>query len=151
MLDREEQEVHSSGNRGCAEQYCSATGVVRLATRYLNSHAVSSPLRQVSPLTCKAVFDAAGAGDQAATEILAQFYSLLGEFLADLCDVLDPELVLLGGGVSKAGDTLLEGIRPHFQRHVFHAIRDVRFAIAALGNDAGAYGAFRLALQSCGV
>lgn len=151
VLNRDEQEVHTSGNRGCAEQYCSATGVVRLATRYLSSHDTPSVLRQAESLTCKDVFDAGKAGDPAALAILEQFYALLGEFLATLCNVLDPEVVVLGGGVSKAGKALLEGSRPYFLKHVFHAIRDVRFEIASLGNDAGAYGAFKLALQAFGL
>lgn len=148
VINRDEPELHTSGSRGCAEQYCSATGIVRLADRYLNSTAASSVLRQCDPLTCKAIFDAGNDGDPAALAVLEQFYSLLGEFLANLCDVLDPEAVVLGGGVSKAGQALLDGIRPHFLKHVFHAIRDVRFEIASLGNDAGAYGAFKLALNN---
>lgn len=150
VINRDEPVLHTSGSRGCAEQYCSATGIVRLAARYLNSTAAPSVLRRCAPLTCKAIFDAGHAGDPAALAILEQFYSLLGEFLANLCDVLDPDAVILGGGVSKAGQVLLDGIRPHFLKHVFHAIRDVRFEIATLGNDAGAYGAFKLALQSFG-
>ena len=150
IINRDEPEPHTSGSRGCAEQYCSATGIVRLAARHLNSTTSPSVLRQCAPLTCKAIFDAGHEGDPAALAILEQFYSLLGEFLANLCDVLDPDAVILGGGVSKAGQVLLDGIRPHFLKHVFHPIRDVRFDIASLGNDAGAYGAFKLALQSFG-
>ena len=148
ILNRNEQELHTSGVRGCAEQYCSATGIVRLANRYLENNDTPSVLRNIHPLTCKAVFDAGNKGDPAAQAILEAFYELLGEFLANVCNVLDPELVLLGGGVSKAGSTLLEGVRPYFRQKVFHAIKDVDFSIAALGNDAGVYGAFKLALQS---
>ena len=148
-LNRKETELHASGLRGCAEQYCSATGVVLLAERYLAANDAPSRLRQAEPLTCKAVFDAAGEKDPAALAVLEQFYALLGEFLANVCDVLDPEVVVLGGGVSKAGTQLIEGLRPHFQKRVFHAIGDMPFAIATLGNDAGAYGAFKLLLDSC--
>ena len=63
---------------------------------------------------------------------------------------MDPEVVVLGGGVSKAGNMLLEGIKPYFQKYVFHAASAVRFALASLGNDAGAYGAFKLALDAFG-
>ncbi len=149
IINREEREVHTSGNRGCVEQYCSATGVVRLATRYLSSSRdVSSVLRKKETLTCKDVFDAAAAGDPAAKAILAQFYALLGEFLANICTALDPEAVIIGGGVSKAGNVILEGMHPHFLKNVFHASKNVTFKIAALGNDAGAYGAFYLALKA---
>ena len=63
---------------------------------------------------------------------------------------VDPEVVVLGGGVSKAGNMLLEGIQPYFHKYVFHAASSVRFALASLGNDAGAYGAFKLALDAFG-
>jgi glucokinase len=56
--------------------------------------------------------------------------------------------VVLGGGVSKAGLMLLEGTKPYFQKYVFHAASNVRFELASLGNDAGAYGAFKLALDA---
>ena len=71
----------------------------------------------------------------------------MGEFLANVCNVVNPDTVVLGGGVSKAGDVLLEGVKRHFDKYVFHAASKVRFALAALGNDAGAYGAFKLALD----
>ena len=57
-------------------------------------------------------------------------------------------LIVLGGGVSQAGHCLLEGAKKHFDKWVFHAARDVRFALASLGNDAGAYGAFKLLLDA---
>ena len=148
ILNREETQVHTSGNRGCVEQYCSATGVVRLAKRYLASSDTPSVLRQQDTITCKAVFDAAAAGDGAAQAVLEQFYALLGEFLANICTAFDPEAVILGGGVSKAGCVMIDGFYPHFLKHVFHASKDVSFKLAALGNDAGAYGAFYLALQA---
>lgn len=147
ILCREEKEAHTSGSQGCVEQYCSATGAVRLANRYLSSCDTPSVLRETENLTCKDVFDAAAAGDFAAQEILEQFYALLGEFLANLCTAFDPEALIIGGGVSKAGKVILEGIRPHFLKNVFHASRGVQFKLAALGNDAGTYGAFRLVLH----
>lgn len=146
IINREEREMHTSGTRGCVEQYCSATGVVRLANRHLAACDTPSVLRTCATLSCKDVFDASTAGDPVAQDVLEQFYALLGEFLANICTVLDPEAVIIGGGVSKAGNILIEGMHPHFLKHVFHASKDVQFKIAALGNDAGAYGAFRLAL-----
>lgn len=144
VINREERQVCACGNRGCVEQYCSATGIVRMARAFLENSDTPSLLRDVENLTCKAVFDTAAAGDGPAKEILEQVYAYLGEFLANICNVIDPEAVVLGGGVSKAGLPLLEGVQRHFQKHVFHAVAPVRFALAALGNDAGAYGAFKL-------
>lgn len=148
VLCREETEKCGCGKCGCVEQYCSATGVVRLAKRYLESHDCPSVLRQSSALTCKDVFDAGNGGDPAAAAILQQYYSLLGEFLASVCGVLNPQAVILGGGVSKAGNVLLEGVMPHFRRWAFHGATDTCLILATLGNDAGAYGAFRLAQQA---
>lgn len=150
ILNRDEPEVHTSGTRGCVEQYCSATGVVRLANAYLNDTQAASVLRNLEAITCKDVFDAAAGGDEAANGILQQYYAYFGEFIANLCTTLDPEAVIIGGGVSKAGDVLISGMHPHFLQKVFHPSQGVEFKIAALGNDAGAYGAFRLVLQNFG-
>jgi glucokinase len=147
VINRDETEMCNCGKRGCVEQYCSATGVVRLAKRYLSACDTPSSLRERESLTCKDVFDAGKAGDAAALEILDQVYRYLGEFLANVACVVNPEVIILGGGVSKAGTTLLEGAKKYFDVCVFHAARDVRFELASLGNDAGAYGAFKLLLN----
>ena len=146
VLNREETEVCGCGKRGCVEQYCSATGIVRIARQFLAKTDKPSSLRAVEALTAKDVFDAGKAGDALALEILEQVYAYMGEFLANICNVTDPEAVVLGGGVSKAGQVLLDGVQRHFGNYVFHAVTGVRFALATLGNDAGAYGAFKLIL-----
>ena len=136
------------GNYGCVEQYCSATGIVRLAKRYLAETQTETTLRGVENLTCKDIFDAAKAGDAGANAILDQVYRYMGLFLANVCYTVNPEAVVIGGGVSKAGDMLVKGIEPYFHKHVFHAASGAKFAMASLGNDAGAYGAFKLALDA---
>ena len=150
VLNREETEQCGCGKRGCVEQYCSATGIVRLANRRLAKNEDASALRSLTAITCKDIFDAGKAGDKVALEILDQYYAYLGEFLADLCCVVDPDVVVLGGGVSKAGQVLLDGVIPYFHKNVFHAASGCSFALASLGNDAGAYGAFKLALDAFG-
>lgn len=150
VLNRNETVACSCGKRGCVEQYCSATGIVRLAKQHLSQTQAPSRLRVFDPLTCKDVFDAAAASDAVAQEILEQVYAYMGEFLANICNVVDPEAVVLGGGVSKAGKPLLDGVQRHFKNYVFHAVHPVRFALATLGNDAGAYGAFKLILDTKG-
>ena len=139
VLNRHETAVCGCGKRGCVEQYCSATGIVRLAA-----------LHGMENVTCKDIFDAGKAGDKVALEVLEEYYEYLGEFLGTLCSVINPEVVVLGGGVSKAGDVLLKGTEPYFHKYVFHAASNVKFALASLGNDAGAYGAFKLALDAFG-
>ena len=137
VLNRNETAVCGCGKRGCVEQYCSATGIVRLAG-----------LHGMKDVSCKDIFDAGKAGDPVALAVLDEYYEYLGEFLGTLCSVIDPEIVVLGGGVSKAGDVLLTGVEPVFHKYVFHAASNVKFALASLGNDAGAYGAFKLALDA---
>ena len=148
VLNRNETVPCNCGKYGCVEQYCSATGIVRMAKQYLQNNDVPSDLNGISPLTCKDIFDAAKAGDQAANKILDQVYAYLGEFLGNVCSVVNPEMVVIGGGVSKAGQVLIDGVVPYFHKYVFHAASDVQFALASLGNDAGAYGAFKLALDA---
>ena len=150
VLNRDETIPCNCGKRGCVEQYCSATGIVRLAKEAMEGVSELSRLHRANPLTCKDIFDAGKAGDALALQVLNQYYAYLGEFLANICCVVDPDAVVLGGGVSKAGQMLLDGTRPYFDKYVFHAASGARFALASLGNDAGAYGAFKLALDSFG-
>ena len=148
VLNRNETAVCGCGKRGCVEQYCSATGIVRLAKLALEASQEESALRRANPLTCKDIFDAGKQGDQLALQVLDQYYAYMGEFLANVCCVVNPEVVVIGGGVSKAGNVLLDGLKPYFGKYVFHAASNVQFALASLGNDAGAYGAFKLALDA---
>ena len=150
VLNRDETETCGCGKKGCVEQYCSANGIVRLGRKALESYEGTSKLSRFDPLTCKDIFDCGKAGDELALQVLDQYYAYLGEFLGNICNVVDPDAVVLGGGVSKAGQVLLDGPRPYFDKAVFHAARGARFELASLGNDAGAYGAFKLALDAFG-
>jgi len=150
VLNRDETVQCNCGKYGCVEQYCSATGIVRLAKLYLEGCDQESTLRGVEDLTCKDIFDAGKAGDEAALAILDQVYAYMGEFLGNVCSTVNPEVVVIGGGVSKAGDVLIQGVEPYFKKSVFHAASGAKFTLASLGNDAGAYGAFKLALDAFG-
>ena len=150
VLNPEETETCGCGKKGCVEQYCSATGIVRVAKMFLAQKDAPSALRGKEKLTCKDVFDAAGAGDLLAEEILEQVFFYMGRFIADICAVGNPQAVGLGGGVSKAGEVLTRGIRKHFDTFAFHGVKGGQFRLATLGNDAGAYGAFKLILQETG-
>ena len=149
-VNPEETTPCNCGNYGCVEQYCSATGIVRLAKMYLTEKAITTGLGALKNLTCKDIFDAAKESDEAALAILDRVYRYMGLFLANVCSTVNPEVVVIGGGVSKAGDILVTGVEPYFPKHVFHAAGNVKFTIASLGNDAGAYGAFKLALDAFG-
>ena len=139
-LEQEETECCSCGRRGCAEQYCSATGIVRLMKKALKNG--TSCLSGKTELTCKDVFDAANAGDSLANGVLQRVYGYLGQLLAVLSCVADPEIFILGGGVSNAGQPLLEGVQAAYAGRCFRPTEKTKIALAALGNDAGIYGAF---------
>lgn len=144
----EDTEVEECGchNRGCLEQYASATGVVRLAKRRLEKDDASSLLRG-EKLSAKRVFDAVKSKDPVAMEVGEQFGYYLGKGLASVACVVDPEIFVIGGGVSRAGEVLFEYIRPCYERYAFHACREAKLALATLGNDAGIYGAAKLMLD----
>ena len=150
VLNPQETIVCNCGKRGCVEQYCSATGIVRLAKIRLDRDNAPSSLRSLENITCRDIFDAGKAGDQVALDILEQYFDYMGQFLGNICSVVDPEVVVIGGGVSKAGDILLKGIEPYFKKYVFHAASTVQFNLASLGNAAGSYGAFKLAVDAFG-
>ena len=147
VLNRNETAVCGCGKSGCVEQYCSATGIARLARLALAENDAPSALRELEKIVAKDVFDAAKAGDKLAQEVLEQVYAYMGEFIANICCVVNPEIVVFGGGVSKAGQVLLDGVKKHFAKWGYHACQDTQFALATLGNDAGAYGAFKLVAE----
>lgn len=135
-IDPTATEPCSCGNFGCLEQYCSASGITRLADR-----------AGLGPLTAKEVFDRVAAGDGNAAAVADRACDLLGRGLAMACCTLDPEVILLGGGVSKAGEPLRNRVEAAFRKYAFHACRDTQIRLATLGNDAGICGAARLAME----
>lgn len=144
-LEDAETESCNCGNKGCLEQYASATGIARLAKRYLETHDTPTVLRGEN-ISAKTVFDAVKSGDAAAKEIAGQFGDYLGKGLAMVSSVVNPEIFVIGGGVSKAGEILLSYIEPYFRKYAFGKCRETKFALAKLGNDAGIFGAAALVL-----
>ena len=134
------------GNYGCLEEYASATGVVRLAGRTLAASDMDSVLR-AGEVSAKTVFDAVKAGDALAISVAEQFGEYLGKGLAAIAGVVNPEIFVIGGGVSKAGEVLFQYIQPAYQKYVFHGSKDAKFALATLGNDAGIFGAAKVVLE----
>lgn len=145
-VEDDESEACGCGNYGCLEEYASATGITRLANRKLQASDKDSVLRN-GEVSAKTVFDAVKAGDELAIEIAQQFGEYLGKGLAVIAGVVNPEIFVIGGGVSKAGEVLFEYIRPSFDKTVFHGCKDTQFALATLGNDAGIYGAAKMVLD----
>ncbi len=146
-IDDNETEKCGCGNTGCLEQYASATGIARLATRRLAKDDTPSSIRGASHMNAKVVFDAVKEGDALAIEVAEEFGNILGKGLSIVADVINPELFVIGGGVSKAGPVVLDYIKKNYVRYVFHASRDAKFALATLGNDAGIYGSAKLVLD----
>ena len=148
FVDEAEEEKCGCGKCGCLEQYASATGIVRLAKRALAADGRDSALRSVENLSAKAVADAAKAGDALALEVLEKMGKILGTALANAACIVDPEVFVIGGGVSKAGTIITEVIRKYYIERAFQSCRNADFALAQLGNDAGVYGCVYLLLNS---
>ncbi len=150
-IDDNETEKCGCGNTGCLEQYASATGIARLATRRLAKDDKPSSIRSAAHMNAKVVFDAVKEGDALAIEVAEEFGEILGKGLSIVADVTNPELFVIGGGVSKAGPVVLDYIQKNYVKYVFHASRDTKFALATLGNDAGIFGSAKLVLDGVNV
>ncbi|MCI6243707.1 MAG: ROK family glucokinase [Lachnospiraceae bacterium] len=145
-VNNDEIEPCNCGQYGCLEQYASATGIVRMAKRKLAKTGDETSLRNFAELTAKDIFDEAKNGDSVALGLVDELGEILGSALSNIACVTNPEVIVIGGGVSKAGQILLDTIRKHFKETSFHACRDTRFELASLGNDAGIYGSMQLVI-----
>jgi len=145
-IEDEETECCGCGNQGCLEQYSSATGLTRLAKNKLKVNSQETVLRS-GELTAKAIFDAVKEGDAVAVEIVEQFAKYLGKALAIIASVVNPEIFVIGGGVSKAGNILIDYVKKYYEIYAFHGSKNAVFALAVLGNDAGIYGAAKLVIE----
>ena len=121
------------GKQGCLEVTASATGIIRAARQY-------SPFKEMDKVNAKDVYDAAAAGDENAQAVVKEAATALGYAAAAVSCVVNPEVILLGGGVSAAGSALLDPVEASFKANVLDACGNVRFALAQLGNNAGIYG-----------
>jgi len=146
-VNPEETATCGCGKHGCLEQYASATGIVRLAKLKLEETTEDTVLRNANPLTAKDVFDGAKAGDAVADAVVEQMASILGNALANVACVVNPEIFVIGGGVSKAGTIITERVQKYFEESAFHACLHGEFALATLGNDAGMYGCVQMILE----
>jgi glucokinase len=134
------------GKSGCLETIASATGIVRLAVEELKKGdqqgALSTIFRQEGQVTAKDIFDAAREGDDIAKKVINDVSFHLGLALANIANILNPEKIVLGGGVSKAGSVLLDPVKERFLQYAFPRVaKSTEIALATLGNDAGVIGA----------
>ena len=146
-VEPDESETCGCGGHGCLEQYASATGIARVARRAVAA-GCGGALAELTDITAKDVFDLAKAGDEAALACAKKSMDYLGRGLAGICYVTDPEIVIIGGGVSMAGEFLLELLVPSFKRYAKLSERHPRFVLAGLGGSAGMYGAAKAALDA---
>lgn len=145
--DREEVPC-ACGSIGCLEQYASAPGIVKIAQKVLENSEKPSSLRAVQTISAKEIFDAVKLGDEAAIEIAEIFGEYLGKGLSIIASIVNPDLFVIGGGVSYAGEILFDFIRPTLTKYTNACNAGIKLQLAQLGNDAGIYGAAGLWLAS---
>ena len=117
--------------------------MVRLAKEYLPNY--DSSLKNVSEITAKDVFDAAKEGDELALKVVREVGDYIGKAAATVAAVIDPDIFIIGGGVSRAGKILTDVIEERYRHYAFHISRNTPFVLASLGNDGGMLGAALLA------
>jgi len=139
-VDPEENAPCTCGKRGCLEQYASANGIVFLAKRMLTQSQLPSPLRDISSFSAKDICDLARDEDELSKLIVDRCGRYLGLAMSYIACTLDPQVFLIGGGMSKAGAVLLQAIERHYRKFAFHPSTHTPIALAMLGNDAGIYG-----------
>lgn len=147
IVDPSEPEMCSCGHYGCLNQIASATGIVTRAKRFLAASDAPSALRAAEKLTCKDVFDAAKAGDALAVQAVENCLSFLGKSISDASYTVDPDAFILGGGVAKAGQYLADVTYRYYSDMANLGDGRAQIVLARLGNDAGIYGAAKLAMD----
>lgn len=139
------------GRNGCLETIASATGMVHQATRAIEQHPNSTLklfYEQNEKVTTKDIFDLAHKGDTVCKDIIAYTADVLGLVIANLAMQINPSKILIGGGVSKAGDQFINMIENSFRNYCLKRVSDVcNLTVAQLGNDAGIIGAAFLVKQ----
>ncbi len=146
-VNEDETDVCGCGKKGCLEQYTSANGITRVTKRRLAADNTPTKLRDLPEVNSKEIFDLAKEGDAVALEQVEELGYTLGKALAGACCIADPEIVVIGGGVSKAGQILIDVVQKNFKKYCFHACAETEFALASLGNDAGMYGCVQMILE----
>ncbi|MBD8926727.1 MAG: ROK family glucokinase [[Eubacterium] rectale] len=146
MID-DESECCGCGKKGCLEQYASANGLVNVAEKYIAAHrTVETELDLNAGFTAKDVCDAAKAGDIAGLAAVEESMRLLGKAMASVSCVIDPQVFVVGGGLSKAGNIIIDTASKYYKEYAFHASRETEIKLATLGNAAGMYGGVKMVI-----
>jgi glucokinase len=143
------------GKTGCLETVASATGIVRLALEALESTDQKSLLKPIltskGSISSRDIFDSAEKGDELAKAVIEKVSRYLGLALSNIANAMNPEKIVIGGGVSKAGEQLLEPVNKYFRKFAFPRVaKSTEISIATLGNDAGIIGAAWLVKNQLG-
>lgn len=146
VVNPTETDTCGCGGHGHLEQYASATGIVRMAEKMLVSTARETTLRDLPSVSAKDIFDAAKAGDAVAMDLVDTMCAYLAQALSGVAATCDPEVYVIGGGVSKAGTIITDTVKKHFDSNNMNVLVGREFKLAELGNDAGIYGAAYLTL-----
>lgn len=147
IVNGSEEDVCGCGGHGHLEQYASATGIVRMAKKRLAQENVQTKLREFENLSAKNIFDCAKEGDTLACELVDTLGSYLALALSHVAATVDPQVFVIGGGVSRAGEILLDAVSRHYNENILFALQNKEFRLAELGNDAGIYGSAKLAVE----
>ena len=139
----------SCGNHGCLERYCSATALIRMAREAIDAHPDTKMMemvsKDVSQIEARTVIDAARSGDPLASQVYGRYIDYLSQAIASVVNFLDPEVIVLGGGVSKAGDFLLDPLHREYPKYVIYNDQPMpEIKLAVLGSEAGIIGAAML-------
>jgi len=142
-------EMCTCGNEGCFERYASATAIIREAKKAVAEHPESTIMEKcggdVEKINAKIVIDAAKEGDETAVKVFNGYARALAHGIVSIINMIDPEVIVLGGGVSAAGEFLLEAVRRELAPIIFFKTMPyARIELAQLGNDAGIIGAAML-------
>lgn len=134
------------GKYGCLEQYASANGVVRMGKVMLFQSYKPSKLREMETFTAKDICDLARDGEEMALDIIDRFGEYMGRAMSYVSCTVDPDICIIGGGMSRAGSIITDAILKYYRRYAFHVSTGTSIVIAKLGNDAGIYGCAKMIL-----
>ena len=146
-INDEETEPCGCGNFGCLEQYASANGIAKITKKYLSENDEETILKNGNNITSLEIFNAAKGNDKVALKMVDEVAKMLGKSLASIACVVNPQVFVIGGGMSKAGTILTDTIQMHYKKYAFHASRDTEFKLAQLENTAGMYGGVRMIIE----
>ncbi len=145
-VDPTDDRVCNCGKTGCLELYASATGIVYETKKAMEKSDEATALRDLDEITAKDIFDLAKDGDAFAMKQVDQLGQKLALAFGNIALMIDPEVFVIGGGVSRAGQILLDAISKHYGTYTFGKAKEGKFLLATLGNDAGIFGAASLML-----